>query len=81
MGSYRNRLHLCCNRPVSVSQDKGPFGQDFENYGTLYSSGHQRGTRGHQVTRKDQAGRPRACSKYNKHDQCVHINKHECLNN
>jgi len=27
--------------------------------------GHQRGARGHQVTRKDQVGLPRACSKNN----------------
>ena len=27
--------------------------------------GHQRGSRGHQVARKDQVGRPRTCSKNN----------------
>ena len=29
----------------------------------LYSKDHQLGDRGHQVTCKDQVGRPRACSK------------------
>jgi len=32
---------------------------------TVYTRGHQRGARGHQVTRKDDVGRLRACSKNN----------------
>jgi len=31
----------------------------------VYISGHQRGARGHYVARKDQVGRPMACSKNN----------------
>jgi len=31
----------------------------------LYNTCHQRGARGHQVARKDQVGRPPACSKIN----------------
>ena len=31
----------------------------------LHTRGHQRGARGHQVARKGQVGRPRACSKNN----------------
>jgi len=31
----------------------------------IYTRGHQRGARGHQVARKDHVGRPRVCSKNN----------------
>jgi len=35
------------------------------NKSILYHRGHQRVARGHKVARKDQVGRPRACSKIN----------------
>jgi len=37
----------------------------FDFFIKCVGQGQQRGVRGHQVTRKDQEGRPRACSKIN----------------